>query len=344
MSGDTIRLSGTFAGTTSLQNKTATKAITIDATKATFIGTLKFQSVNNIKVVGGRYDSTGGPTAYGRGIVVYKSSNLSFDKLTVVASGTDGETGVGLEGVTNASVTNSTFTNVGVGVGVTGSSYITLTGNKVVGATKDGYDAYNDHNVVIANNSCSGSKPQAGAHPDCVQLASTGGLPVQSDIKVIDNIATGMTQGFTSFLGSATGSLRITMTGNIINGLMSQGVACYGCVDSFITNNFLSSQPGAPHFVNLNVIGGSNNVVSGNTFGSLNTSSVLPTDYASAYFRLTGTTYKPTFADFSSIGATASMERIAATIPEPGEWALLLAGFGLVGLATRRPMARVVAA
>lgn len=70
--------------------------------------------------------------------------------------------------MTNSRVTNSTFTNVGTGVGVTGSSYITLTGNKVVGATKDGFDAFNDHNMVIANNSCSGGKPQAGAHPDCV--------------------------------------------------------------------------------------------------------------------------------------------------------------------------------
>ncbi|MGI4878710.1 MAG: right-handed parallel beta-helix repeat-containing protein, partial [Janthinobacterium lividum] len=291
-SGDTIRLSGTFAGTTVLQNKSVAKTLTIDATKATFTGTLKLQSDNNIKVIGGKYDSTGGPNAYGKGIAVYKSSNVAFDQLNVVASGNDGEAGIAFEGVTNSSVTNSTFTNVGVGVSVSASSYITVTGNKVVGATKDGFDAFNDHNVVIANNSCSGGKPQAGAHPDCVQLASTKGLPVESDIKVIDNIATGMTQGFTSFYGSATGSLRITMTGNIINGLMPQGIACYGCVDSFITGNFLSAQPGAAHFVNMNVIGGSNNLVAGNSFGWLSDAMFLPTDYAAAYRQLTGTDYR----------------------------------------------------
>jgi len=345
--GDTIRLSGTFAGTTVLQNKSVTKTLTIDATKATFTGTLKLQSDNNISVFGGTYDSTGGATAYNKGIVVYRSSNVSFDKLAVVASGTDGETGISFEGVTNSRITNSTFTKVGVGVGVTGSSNITISGNKVVGATRDGYDVYNDHNVIVTNNSCSASKPQAGAHPDCVQLASTKGLPVESDIKVVDNIATGMTQGFTSFYGSATGSLRITISGNIINGLMSQGVACYGCVDSFITGNFLSAQPGAAHFVNLNVIGGSNTVVSGNTLGSLTSAMYLPTDYASAYRALTGTTYAMRTVSFASAGtelnSDMSMANIAAVIPEPSEWALLLAGFGLIGWVSRRSIATVSA-
>ena len=347
--GDTIRLSGTFAGTTVLQNKSVTKTLTIDATKATFTGTLKLQSDNNISVVGGKYDSTGGVTAYGKGIVVYRSSNVSFDKLAVVASGTDGETGISFEGVTNSRITNSSFTNVGTGVGVTGSSNITISGNKVVGATKDGYDVYNDHNVIVTNNSCSASKPQAGAHPDCVQLASTKGLPVESDIKVVDNIATGMTQGFTSFYGSATGSLRITMSGNIINGLMPQGVACYGCVDSFITGNFLSAQPGAAHFVNLNVIGGSNNVVANNKLGSLSDPILLPSDYAAAYRMLTGRAYLSNAditaaLDFTSARATASMTSIAGAVPEPGEWALFVTGFGLVGFTARRRSSSVVTA
>lgn len=251
--------------------------------------------------------------------------------------------------MTNSKITNSTFTNVGAGVGITASSYIKVIGNKVVGATKDGYDIYNDHHVLVANNSCAGSHPQPGAHPDCVQLASTKGLPRQSDIKVIDNIATGRTQGFTSFYGSATGSLRITMSGNIVNSLMPQGVACYGCVDSFITGNFLSAQPGAPHFVNLNVIGGLNNVVANNKLGSLSAPILLPTDYAEAYRMLTGRAYlanadATTALDFMSAGETASVASIAAAIPEPGEWTLLVTGFGLVGFTARRRSPSVVTA
>lgn len=90
-SGDTIWLSGTFAGTTVLQNRSFAKTLTVDATKATFTGTLKMQSDNNISVVGGKYDSTAGATAYGKGIVVYKSSNLTFNNLAVIASGHDGK-------------------------------------------------------------------------------------------------------------------------------------------------------------------------------------------------------------------------------------------------------------
>ncbi|MGI4878944.1 MAG: right-handed parallel beta-helix repeat-containing protein [Janthinobacterium lividum] len=322
-----------------LQNKTVANAITLDATKATFTGTLKFQAVNGVRVIGGKFDATGGSNAYGKSVVVYSSSNISFDKVSVISSVNYPEAGISFQNVTNGQVTNSTFTNVGVGVGVTGSNHISLTGNKVVGATKDGFDVYDDHFVLVSGNSCSGGQPEANAHPDCVQLASTAGHPSVSDIVVTNNIATGATQGFTSFLGKGTGSLRITISQNIVNSTFPQGIACYSCVDSFITNNYLSAEPGAAHFVNMNIIGGSDNTVTGNSW--LSDAVYLPTDYASAYFKLTGTAYVPT-ATHGSDGAFGD-SAAGSMVPEPGQWMLMIFGFVIVGLGHRRH-ARMVAA
>ncbi|QYE33656.1 right-handed parallel beta-helix repeat-containing protein (plasmid) [Polymorphobacter sp. PAMC 29334] len=346
--GDTIKLSGTFSKSVALQNRTFASAVTIDATTARFTGTLKLQAVNGVRVVGGTFDATRGPNAYGKAIIVYSSSNVSFDKTNVISIPSYAEAGIGFQNVTNGSVTNSTFTNVGVGVGVSGSNHVTLTGNKVIGSTKDGFDIFDDHFVLVANNSCSGSQPSAGAHPDCVQLASTAGHAPASDIKVINNIATGNTQGFTSFIGKAIGSERVIISGNIVNTTYSQGVACYSCVDSFITDNFIAAEPNAPHWVAVNVLGGTNNVVTGNSW--LGGGVYLPTDYASAYFKLTGNAYvydpgtlqrngstmPGSQSDFTSSSSFSKSSITGGTVPEPAEWMLMMLGFGIVGVAHRR--------
>lgn len=339
-SGDTLRLSGKFGGI-ALQNKTFARAITIDATRATFTDTLKFQAVNGVRVIGGKFDATGGKTSYNRAIVVYDSSSISFDKTTVIGRAIDSEAGISFNSVVGGKVTNGVFTNVGVGVGVTASRSITVTGNRVIGSTSDGYDLFDVHNALVNNNSCSGGNPRPGAHPDCVQLASTKGLAVSSNIKVINNIAVGHTQGFTAFLGSATGYQGITLSGNIINGTYPQGIACYSCVNSIITGNFLSAQPGAEHFTNLNVIGGSNNIIANNSFRALDQPLLLSANYASAFFTLTGKRYLGAQGLTAFSGAEAGAEAEAeapadASVPEPDTWALLLAGFAAVGVAARR--------
>jgi hypothetical protein len=342
-SGDTIRLSGTFANTVALQNKTTAKGITLDLTRARFSGTLKFQSVSGVHVIGGTFDATRSSNAYGKAVAVYNSSNISFDKVKVTSAINYPEAGISFQNVTNGQVTNSLFTNVGVGVGVNGSNHISLTGNKVVGATKDGFDVYDDHFVVVSGNSCSGGQPGAKAHPDCVQLASVAGRASVSDIVVTNNIATGATQGFTSFLGKGIGSLRIAISGNIVNSTFPQGIACYSCVDSFITNNYLSAQPGAAHFVNMNIIGGSNNAVAGNSW--LSNAIYLPTDYASAFFQLTGSAYIPSVTkmptaaqDAGGVFAARSLTQsvVGSMVPEPSEWTLMIFGFMVVGMVHRR--------
>ncbi len=329
-SGDTLRLVGSF-GLTRLQNRSFTSNLTLDARRAVFTDTLDLQNINNIKVVGGRWDVTKGST-YGRGIVVYGGTNVTVDRVTVV--GVAGQQGVNFAGTSHATVSNSSFSGLQVGIGMTGLTGGLATHNRITRAVADGIDIGDSHGVTASYNSCSGSVPGPGAHPDCIQLWSTTGHPVQSDNIVTHNSATGMTQGFTSFsLGG--GALRVQITNNIVNTSMSQGVACYDCFDSIISYNTLTTLHGAQHLTNLNIFGGGNNQVVGNI--------VNPAPFLR---RNAGALVEPAFAAFTdtlpppapaalgdfSIAGDAS----AAAVPEPASWTMLIAGFAAVGQLARR--------
>ena len=51
------------------------------------------------------------------------------------------------------------------------------------------------------------------------------------------------------------------MIGNRVDTSLPQGIACYGCVDSIITDNVLTTLPGSRFRTYLRVIGGSKAVV-----------------------------------------------------------------------------------
>ena len=215
--------------------------------------------------------------------------------------------------------------------------------NAVTGAGSDGIDIANSHFVTAANNVCSGSVPTPGAHPDCIQLWSVTGNPLQSDITVKNNSATGATQGFTAF-NSMGGELRVQITGNSIDGSFPQGIACYSCVDSNISYNKLVTLPGAAHLTNLNIIGGSGNTVLGNIITPY-AGPQVKTNVALASLELTD-------GDMANFGppdlATLVGPMVAgsaATVPEPASWMMLISGFFAIGLVRRRrPRGAVVAA
>ena len=51
------------------------------------------------------------------------------------------------------------------------------------------------------------------------------------------------------------------MIGNRVNTSLPQGIACYGCIDSIITDNVLTTLPGARFRTYLRVLDGRNNIV-----------------------------------------------------------------------------------
>lgn len=326
--GDTIRLNGSF-GLTLLQYKSSTRAITLDATKAVFTDSLLIRHVDGLRVIGGTYGATtGGPTAYGRAVVVNYGSNIGFYSPVVV--GNAGGQGISFSDTVGATVKSGSFAGLYSGVSMTRVTNGYMYGNSVTGALSDGFDIADSHNVTATRNSCSAGAPVAGAHPDCIQMWSVAGHAVQSDITVTHNVATGPTQGFTSFDADKGGELRATITSNWVATTYSQGIACYACVDSNISYNRVSTLAGAAHMTNINVIGGSDNIVVGNTIGALPGSEISPAgDFATA-------------ARFSDTGRffEGSASPGAGAVPEPASWLMMIAGFGIVGEAARRSRRR----
>lgn len=316
--GDTVKLVGSF-GLTSLTDTGFTSLVTINASAATFTDTLLLDGVANVDIVGGRFGSASAVTTYDKAVLVTGGSNVTFTRPSVTGYYTG--QGIAFAGTTDAVVTGATLSKLHAGVvfaGVVGGS---ISGSRSIGSVSDGFDIVDSSDIDIGGNTCSGSTPLVGAHPDCVQLFSSAGAPAMANIAIHDNRATGMSQGFDNF-GATPGSTNISIVDNRVDGLFPDGIDCYYCVDSTITGNRLTSLAGAPYLVNLNVPYGTNNIVSGNTIGLWNAAAAAP---------IVGYTLAELIG-----GSAPVVPNATGAVPEPGTWAMLVAGFGLVGLGRRR--------
>lgn len=316
--GDRIILSGSFAAFT-LADQSWSSPVQIDATAARFTDSLTIRNVSGLAFTGGTFGSTTAAMRQGRAVVIYGGSGISFTTPTVNGNRTG--VGIAFNGSRDISVINGKFSTLKVGltlIGVTGGN---LTGNKSLAAASDGMNIVDSHFVTASKNTCSGTVISVGAHPDCIQLWSLAGNPVQSDISLLDNVATGATQGFTSFDSSRGGGLRIIMRRNRVDTSYPQGIACYGCVDSIFTDNVLTTQPGAAYRTSMNIVGGSNNLIANNSIG--------PRTVPIGSF--IGNTALRAVGFEAEIVADA-----VAAVPEPGVWAQLILGLAGIGTLMRR--------
>jgi hypothetical protein len=315
--GDTIKAVGSF-GPMTLANRAFTKTVTIDATNAAFTNTLLLNNISRVTFLNGTFGSTTTATRTGRAVGLYQSNNVAFSKSKFIGN----TAGVGLS-VTESSqvvVSAGNFTGLKVGVGVTSSSDVRISSSRFTKMSSDGINIVDSHRVLATANQCSGTIATAGAHPDCIQLWSIAGNPVQSDITLTRNIVTGATQGLTSFTPAWGGGLRIIMMDNIISTSFPQGIACYACVDSIFTGNTLTTLPGARWRTSMNIVGGGNNIIANNTIGPR-----LPDGVAAVARTASGL-----------VRSGFSAETMLSAVPEPAVWAQLFLGFGLIGLLARR--------
>jgi opacity protein-like surface antigen len=326
--GDTIKLSGTF-GALWLKDRTFTTRVTLDATSAVFTDMLTINKVSGMNVNGGTFGSMTSSLPILSNVRVENSANVKFQGNKFVGNGATytGLANVGMV-VANSSyveVSVGTFSNLSTGVQVRSSARVNLNNNKYNAMTSDGIQISDSHFVTALRNNCTGTTPYAGAHPDCIQLWSVAGKPVQSDIKLLNNTASGSTQGFTSFNPENGGGLRISMIGNLVGSSWPQGMACYGCVDSIFTDNIFTTPSDAGWQLQMFIIGGRNNVIANNTFTPWS-----PTPTANVSRLLAG--LDTSAASTMSQGMTTTIN----AVPEPGEWAMFIIGFGLVGAFIRR--------
>ena len=341
ISGDTVALVGTF-GEVRLTNRTFTRAITIDASRAVFTTTMVLDNVQGVAVIGGIFNI--GPNgSYAKGIAVYGGKNIYLDGMTV-NGGADGlvdQFGVTLSGTYNGQVTNAKLNGLYSGISLGGVTGGWIAKNKSMGSTSDGIDIGDSHGIKVIANTCASGHPGPGAHPDCIQVWSVAGHALASDITITRNSASGPTQGFTDF----DQGLRLNISNNTVATSYPAGVACYDCVNSKITGNVLTTLSGAAYQTQVIVLGGSGNTVSGNTVAAYNappTSGPVLADAMSGFVDAAPPFALDAIARPADMGAAASPFREAllvdapAAVPEPSTWALLIAGFAAVGVARRR--------
>ena len=331
--GDTIKASGTF-GSVALQNRTFATRVTLDATNAVFADSLAIKNVHGLYVLKGTF---GSHTAYMRtmqAVTVTGSSKIKFHSSTFIGTGTIGtknaDSGMLITSSGQVQVSAANFSNLRTGMAVSSSTDLKLTTNNFYRMTSDGIQIADSHRVLATANMCSGGIPSPFAHPDCIQLWSGLGRPVQSDITLLNNVALGVTQGFVSFTPQWGGGLRISMIGNIVSTSFPQGIACYNCVDSIFTDNVLTTLPGSKWRTSMNIVGGSNNYIANNTIGpkpapALGLLGTISTLTTAANPGSVSTNY---FAGNASNGVGG--------VPEPSEWFMLTIGFGMVGGFARR--------
>ena len=323
----TLQLVGTF-GAITLSNRSYKSAVVIDASRATFAGTVTINNVKNLSIDGGKFNIVGAPN-YTKAVVVRGGANILFDG--AVVTGSAGGEGIVFDGTKGATLKNGTFSGLQVGAVFGSVNSGSATNNTVIGAVSDGIDIANSHSITASFNSCSGGSPGPGVHPDCIQLWSVTGHALQSDVVVTNNIATGPTQGFTSF-DSMGGALRVQITYNTVDGSYPQGIACYGCIDSNISYNNLATLSNAAHLTNVNVIGGSRNSVIGNQIQPY--SSRRSERFSEIETSDTESRYQP--PDLTELVGTPSEGSTVNLVPEPSSWATLVVGFAVVGLTARR--------
>lgn len=334
--GDTIKASGTF-GSVNLQNRTFATRVTLDATDAVFADSLTIRNVHGLYVVRGTF---GSQTAYMRTmqtVTVTGSSKIKFHGNTFIGTGTIGtknaDSGMLITGSGQVQVSAANFSNLRSGLGVSSSTDLKLSANNFFRMTSDGIQIADSHRVLATANMCSGGIPSPFAHPDCIQLWSGLGQPVQSDITLLRNVALGVTQGFVSFTPNWGGGLRISMIGNIVSTSFPQGIACYNCVDSIFTDNVLTTLPGAQWRTSMNIVGGSNNYIANNSIGAK----------PAPLLGLLGNISTLNMADNQASASTNYSEGNTPSgvggVPEPSEWFMLTIGFGMIGAFARRPKA-----
>ena len=357
--GDTIVVSGSI-GSVALQGRSFLSTVTIDATLASFSDTVTIKDVSRLKVIGGTFGSLTQDTRAGRAVAIYRGRNITFSKSSFIGNGT----GVGLStsGTTNVLVASSIFKGMKTGIGIGSSSRVKLNSNRFNAMTSDGINIADSHFVTASGNRCSGTVASENAHPDCIQLWSVFGNPVQSDIALLRNNVHGATQGLTSFNSQDGGGLRISMIGNTINTSYPQGIACYECSDSTFTDNFLTTLPGSRWRTEMRIVGGTNNIIANNLIGErvpvmegVDVATLGGFDFADAYEAVPdffvedmamedfvpGGRFVDDFGFEAGAGLRAGdFGSAGAAVPEPGVWAQLLAGFGLTGLLVRRRTSR----
>lgn len=246
------------------------------------------------------------------------------------------------KGSRNVTFRDNLFTGHVTGIVAEQTLDALITRNNFRGGSSDGIQIFDSHRAILSENHCTEVVMFPGAHSDCIQLGSTVGQSVQSDIYLLNNVAIGDMQGFAGFTPAGASGTRITFAGNLAAVTFVHAIACFGCSDSMFVDDVLSSLPTSQWSAALSTPGGINNVFSNNAIFDLRGKPDAPLPQQIWSF------LQPTVAGLvgSSLVSRSHNSRAAAPgdangaaaepVPEPATWLLMGLGFSLVGRSLRR--------
>lgn len=181
-------------------------------------------------------------------IGVYGSESIEFRSLYVhgtldgVASGD--QSGITIRNSKNVTVANSEFQQLRVAVEHQNSDGLTVTGNFVHEMESDGIVGGGSSYITIANNVFTNFQHTTHGHPDAIQVYTTGIDVVAHDIMIANNVVMRgegtMIQGV--WVRDEKTTLpyeNLTITGNVMVGLMGNGIGVYGAGSVAVTDNIV---------------------------------------------------------------------------------------------------------
>ena len=338
--GDTLRIAGTFAAPVVIRNRDFGN-VRVDAGGAVFQDGLVLVNVHNMAFTGGTYGRADRDLAAWHTVRVEFSSNISMAQGLYLGNGDQRGSGLKVAKSNQITVRDSQFSGHGTALGVASSTNVLVTRNAITGSTGDGINVADSQRVIVSSNTCSAFVPGPGAHPDCIQLWSLVGRPLQSDIAVINNSAIGPIQAFVSFDPRSGSGTRLIFAGNFAAVDSVHGVSCHRCTDSIFDGNILSNVPGARWGApSVRLTEGSGNLVTNNQMFDVRLLSqqpgfVMPTPIWSSlvpsYAALVGSRIDPGFT-----AAGDGFLPAAPGVPEPATWMMMGLGFALVGRMLRQ--------
>ena len=338
--GDTLRITGRFANPLVLRNRDFGN-LQVDASGAGFQGRMLLNNLHNLAFSGGTYGRADLDIRAWHTVQVQLSSNISLAQGLYLGNSDNRGSGLLVVQSHHVTVRDSQFTGHGTGMGVRSSTGVLVTRNSITGSFADGINVVDSQRVIVSSNSCSAFTPGAGSHPDCIQLWSLNGRPLQSDIAILNNSAIGNMQAFVSFDPRTGSGERLIFAGNYAAITYTHGVSCTRCNDSIFIDNVLSNLPesrwGAP---TVRLTEGLRNVVAGNQSFDVRG---LAGQSGFALATPTWSSFTPVWADsvgsqINSLFATSfDIPPVSvSSVPEPATWLMLAFGFVAVGRQLRQ--------
>ncbi|MEI6486250.1 MAG: right-handed parallel beta-helix repeat-containing protein [Sphingomonadales bacterium] len=222
------------------------RGVTLDAAGATFLEGGTFRTLQGLSIKGGTWGRADADTAAHEVIRADTVTDFSIANAVVVGNGNISGNGISVQtGSQRVTLRDNRLQGHGLAIAVGRSSNVLVARNQIFRSTSDGIDLAGNQNMIVAGNECRDFRRIVPAHPDCIQMWSIAGEPLQSDIWVINNAGTGDMQGILSSDPKDGSGKRLYFHGNYMAVTFSHTLTCTACVSSVAMDNVLASYPGS---------------------------------------------------------------------------------------------------